>query len=181
MAEPWLRSNRRAIAAGFAVPVVLATIALVLAILPWAWWWKLSAIVPLAAAAVISWSLWKLVRQPRLAYEHGFLLVYLSASFIPERVPIEFVECFFLGEGPSLLPQPVESSPPARTQTIIIRIADSARDWQQRPVKPELGKWCDGYITIRGTWSEPIRPTLVQELNARLVDIHRSLATKSSR
>jgi len=179
MPQPWLRSNRRAIAAGFAVPVVLTVVGVVIALLPLQWW-RLLAILPLGLAALISWSLWRLLRQPRLAYEDGFLLVYLAGSFVAERVPIDAVECFFLGQAPSLLPQPTET-PPARTQAIVIRLAESAREWHHRQVRRELGQWCDGYITVRGTWSEPIHPDLVKQLNAQLVEAHRTLKQHKSR
>jgi hypothetical protein len=179
MQKPWLRSNRRAIAAGFVVPAVLVVIAVVLAILPWNWW-RFTAVVPLIVAVVITWSLWRMMQQPRLAYDNGFLLVYVSGTFAPERVPIEIVECFFLGQAPSLLPQPTESSKPAQSQAIIVRLAESAREWHQRPVRRELGQWCDGYITVRGTWSEPIHPDLVQRLNAQLVEARRGLKQQAN-
>jgi hypothetical protein len=179
MQKTWLRSNRRAIAAGFVVPAVLAAIGVVLAILLWNWW-RLLAVVPITIAAVITWSLWRMMWQPRLAYDNGFLLVYLSGSFVAERVPIEFVECFFLGQAPSLLPQPAEPSQSAPAQAIIVRLAESARSWHQRPVRRELGQWCDGYITVRGTWSEPIHVDLVQKLNTQLVEIHRELRRQAN-
>jgi len=178
--KTWLRSNRRAIAAGFVVPAILMACAVGLAVLPWNWW-RLIAVVPMVIAAVISWSLWRMIGQPRLAYDNGYLLVYMSGTFVPERVPIEVVECFFIGEAPSLLPKPTETSKPTRAQAIIIRLAESARDWHERSVRQELGQWCGGYITVRGTWSEPIHPDLVQKLNAQLVEIHRSLKQQANR
>lgn len=111
-----------------------------------------------------------LLRQPRLAYGNGELWVFLGTP-LPIRVPIDLVECFFLGHGPSLLAPANDKEP--ETQTIVVRLAESATDWKHRDVKPALGHWCDGYIVIRGTWCEPISPELVQRLNARLVEAHR--------
>ncbi len=62
------------------------------------------------------------------------------------------------------------------TSTVVVRIAERALDWHQRPVKTMLGQWCGGYITVRGTWCEPITAELIQRLNHRLVDVQRELA-----
>jgi len=110
----------------------------------------------------------------RLAYEAGYLLVNLGATGGPIRVPIDVVECFFLGQGPTLLPRPFLTHDAIdETSTIIVRLAESASEWKHLDVKAALGLWCDGYITIRGTWCEPITVDLVRRLNHHLVDAHR--------
>jgi hypothetical protein len=38
-------------------------------------------------------------------------------------------------------------------------------------VKPSLGTWCGGYVTIRGTWCEPLQPDLIRRLNRRLKEV----------
>ena len=53
-----------------------------------------------------------------------------------------------------------------------IRIAERATDWAEVAVKPALGKWCGGYVTIYGTWCEPLSLELVKQLNARLAAAH---------
>ena len=58
----------------------------------------------------------------------------------------------------------------------MIRIADSATEWRQQEVKPQLGKWCEGYITIRGTWCEPLSIDLINRLNERLAEVNRAPA-----
>lgn len=116
-----------------------------------------------------------LVARPRLAYERGALLVYLRPG-PPLRVPIEVVECFFLGQGPATLPGPIQAdSKLAATATIVVRLAEAAEAWKHFDTPPLLGNWCEGYITIRGTWCEPIRPELVKELNAKLVTAQKQL------
>jgi len=57
------------------------------------------------------------------------------------------------------------------TQTIVIRIADKAVEWRQQDVKRQLGSWCDGYVTIRGTWCEPLNIEVVNRLNRRLAEV----------
>jgi hypothetical protein len=106
-----------------------------------------------------------LARQPRLAYSDGRLLVYLR-RLGPLAVPIDLVEAFLLGQGPSWLAGKKHGR--TETTTLVIRLADRAVDWSHRDVDPVLGSWCDGYITIRGTWCEPLTLELVNRLNLRL-------------
>jgi hypothetical protein len=86
-------------------------------------------------------------------------------------VPIDIVEVFFLGQGPSELPKLHGREP--ETQNVIIRLAESATNWKHRDVKPAIGLWCEGYITIRGSWCEPITPEIMRKLNHRLAEIQR--------
>jgi hypothetical protein len=111
------------------------------------------------------------MRIPRLAFERDRLLVHVLNSIEPIRVPIDVVECFFLGQGPSDLPKLAGREP--ETQNVIVRLAESATDWKHRDVMPAFGHWCEGYITIRGAWCERITPDLMRELNRRLAEIHR--------
>ncbi len=109
-------------------------------------------------------------RQPRLAFEPGHLLVYLRSGR-PYRVPIEIVECLFLGQAPSRLPSKRHES--TKTATVVVRLAERAESWRERDVKPALGSWRDGYITILGTWCEPLDRDLVNRLNQRLAEVRR--------
>jgi hypothetical protein len=89
-------------------------------------------------------------------------------------VPIELVEGFLLGQGPSFLPGKRHAR--TETTTFIVRLAESAEDWSQRDMPPALGKWCGSYITIRGTWCERLSVDLVQRLNVRLAEMHARIA-----
>ena len=91
----------------------------------------------------------------------------------PIEVPLALVEGFLLGQGPSYL----NAHKPAASQvsTIVIRLADRATDFAQRDVKPTLGSWCNHYVTIRGTWCEPLSVALVMKLNGRLADAHATM------
>lgn len=138
-----------------------------------AWLWWTSVLTLLLCTYLIGLSAWLLFR-PRLAYRDGQLLVYLRMGG-PIAVPIEVVECFFLGQGPALLPPTVDVAGRAETATVVVRLAEAAQSWKQREVRPALGQWCEGYITIRGTWCEPINGALVKKLNERLVSAHREV------
>jgi hypothetical protein len=119
----------------------------------------------LALIAALAWN----IRKPRLAYQDGELLLWLRSG-PPIRVPVGIVECFLLGQAPSMLPDGERRN--SETSALVLRVADKASDWHRQEVKPQLGKWCEGYITIRGTWCEPLSIALVNRLNARLAEIH---------
>jgi len=179
MPEVWLRTNRRALAlamilVGTLLAVTLGAIPLgvLLGGIPAASQATFAASM-FAISAVPAWLLLQLARamwQPRLAYDSGELLVFFEPN-TPTRVPIDIVECFFLGQGASELPKLKGREP--ETQNVIVRLAESAVDWKHRDVRPAIGHWCEGYITLRGSWCEPITPALMKRLNHRLAEIHR--------
>lgn len=137
----------------------------------WLFWigWAV-AILALLVVGALAYSL----NVPRLAYEDGYLLVYLRAMR-PIRVPIEIVEVFFLGSGPAHLGYEDEHGP--KTSNVVVRLAEAARDWRTREVRPELGEWYDSYIVIRGTWCEPLSLERINRINARLSSIKRRRRT----
>jgi hypothetical protein len=170
--EIWLRANTRAVLFGMVPPALLVAMGLALA----------GAFVPVTstaakavgyvltgiAGAALGMLIWEL-RRPRLAYVNRQLLVYLRAG-PPFRVPIEAVEGFLLGQGPSMLAGRHRQQEAA---TLVVRLAERAEEWAFRDVKPALGSWCGGYVTIRGTWCEPLSLPLVNRLNARLAEVQR--------
>ena len=174
MAEVWLRQNTRAILFGMAAPGVF-TLALAVWLSGWiapapAGWlrgvgWILAGVGALILL-VLAWQL----RQPRLAYRDGAMLVNMRAGEL-QTVPIEVVEAFLLGQGPAMLPGRLDDR--TETRVLSVKLADRAEEWSQVEVKPALGKWCGGYITIRGTWCEPLSIALVNRLNARLAEVQR--------
>ena len=136
----------------------------------WIRWSATIVAIPLSLLLLV---LLRMLTSPRLALEDDKLLVFLRVGS-PVRVPIEVVECFFLGQGPTLLPRPFSKTDAVdETSAIIVRLAEAAEEWKHLEVKPALGLWCDGYITIRGTWCEPITPELLQRLNGKLIEAHR--------
>src|SRR4051812_32461845 len=106
MAEVWLKTNRRALALGMVLPGIVLGAAVVA--LAWTfssgqhWLVQLPLVI---VAAIPSWMIGELLYalvRPRIGYEAGELLIFLEPTR-PTRVPIDIVEVFFLGQGPSEL------------------------------------------------------------------------------
>ena len=165
--EVWLRSNQRAVAVGTVVPLALATLGVLLlcSSANWAQW--IGALC-LMAGLVVAASLLVVWKTPLLAYQDGTLLVYMDWT-TPQRVPIELVECFFCGEHK---PRFFWGGQETKVKSVIVRLAESASEYHERPVRPALGQWKDGYITIYGAWTEPLTVDLMRRLNDRLREIH---------
>jgi hypothetical protein len=175
MHEIWLRSNRRVITAAALPPLVGAIVCFVIAAGYVSWidagvlriLFGIMGGICLLSLAIYASLAW----QPRLAYAEGHLLVYLGLAR-PTAVPIEVVEAFLLGQGPSWLAGKKHQR--TETTTLVIRLAERATEWKHRPVYPMLGSWCDGYITIRGTWCEPLSVEVAKRLNLRLHELTRA-------
>lgn len=108
--------------------------------------------------------------RPRLAYDQGDVLVYLRSGR-PFRVPVEKVECFFMGAGVGQLPGAAGQEIPLRN--LVMRLAEKATDYHHRAVKPAFGRWDDGYVILHGAWCEPLHLEVVKRLNARLAEAQR--------
>jgi hypothetical protein len=174
--EIWLRPNRRALFVAAVAPLLLVVLGTAVA-------FNVFVAAPLVARivagglaflgglllAVLAWY----AGQPRLAYDGRHLLVYLRPGG-PIAVPIEVVECFFLGSG--LRELPGRRGKEVQISQLAVRLAERATEWAQIDVKPALGKWCGGYITIYGAWCEPLRIDLVNRLNAKLAAAHETQA-----
>jgi hypothetical protein len=175
--EIWLRTNARALLFAMVLPSAVGLIGLMLLAgtstdqVP-AWLRGVGAVLVAISLATIATLAWQL-RKPRLAYRDGELFVWLRRG-APFRLPIDVVEGFLLGQAPSLLPGKRHRQ--TETATLVVRIADRAETWHRQEVKPQLGQWCEGYITIRGTWCEPLNVGLVDRLNQRLTEVSRAVS-----
>ncbi len=175
--EIWLRGNRRVYLIAL-IPgmIVLCGSAFIFsnAFFASPLWLRFIAAIMCGFAGVTNTSLLLWLKRPLLAYSAGHLLVYLRPPQVV-RVPIEFVEVFFAGQSETHMPrsrrQTTDQMPESRN--VVVRLAERATQFQQHPVKPSLGSWEEGYIVVRGTWSEPINKELFRRLNRRLIDIHR--------
>lgn len=171
MSETWLRSNRRALAFGMIPPVAGAAVGA---------WIVLTAgedsgmprltlgwgLVGLGAALIVGLAVQ--LARPRMGYHDGHVLFYLRAGS-PVAVPVAVVEAFFLGQGPA---HPfLRTGQRGKSVNLIARLAQRETKWSHVAVKPALGRWCDGYVTIRGTWCEPLHIDLVNWLNRRLFEV----------
>jgi len=171
MHETWLKPNRRAIWFACVPPAVLGAIGLWMVLgSPEAdryVWRGMGAGLMLAAAILIGMLMRQLLR-PRIAYRDGRVLFYLRSG-PPVEVPAQFVEAFFLGQGPAKLPGSVGKR--EETVNLVARLSQRQTEWAHQVVKPALGHWCDGYVTIRGTWCEPLGSDVVRRLNCRLNEV----------
>lgn len=173
MPETWILPNRRALALGLLLPASLlagAVACFAAGQMLESWLWPAAAVVLTLLSILTFGVLWRLMRQPRVAYHAGDVLVYGGLAE-PLRVPVDVVECFFLGQAGGMIPDAAGNE--AEVRTVIIRLAESASEWHHRDVKAAFAHWCEGYITIRGTWCEPITPDLMKRLNSRLAALHR--------
>ena len=175
MHEVWLRPNRRAllfalIPAG--VPLVLAA---------WMWWlraprdsplWQTLPWILVAVSLVLLVGIIGQLRSPRIAFRDGQVLFHVRAG-APIAVPVDVVEAFFLGQGPA---HDLPSGQPLRrleTSNLVARLSQQHPEWAEVEVKAALAQWRDGYVTLRGTWCEPLTGELVRTLNRRLAVLHR--------
>jgi hypothetical protein len=178
MPETLLRPNLRAIYAGLVLPVATAIVGLALALGPWqaeSWLRGVGWAVAALSALILVLLLWQ-TRQPRLAYETGHLLIYLRSG-PPIRLPVELVQCVFLGVGPTQLPG---RGVGLRSANLVLRLDEKATDWHEVEVKPALGRWSDGYITIHGAWCEPLKIDVIQRLNERLHELNQTPAASAA-
>jgi hypothetical protein len=172
MHETWLKPNRRAMGFACVPPVLLGTIGMWMLVGNPAGdryvWRGIGALLLFAAMALLAMLIRQLLR-PRIAYRDGHVLFYLRSGR-PFEVPARFVEAFFLGQGPAKLPGRV--APREETVNLVARLSQRQTEWAQQLVKPALGQWCDGYVTIRGTWCEPLGPDVIRRLNRRLKEVN---------
>ncbi len=171
MTEVWLHSNRRVlllatapvgVLGGLGLAILSATTSVGMRILAW---------LLLATAVLLVLGLVQQLLRPRVAYREGEVLFYLKAGG-PVGVPVNVVEAFFLGQGPAHLPGDQEND--VKTANLVARLSQRETQWAHKEVKPALGSWSDGYITIRGTWCEPLNGDVLRRLNRRLGEVTRA-------
>jgi len=175
MTEVWLHSNRRILLLAMVPVAALGGIGLAV---QKGNWLSLPGVLGagcLGISVLLLAGLTRQIVQPRIAYLDGNVLFFLSSGG-PIVVPAKVVEAFFQGE--SLAHLPGESRHQAKSVNLIARLSQRETDWQQRDVKPALGRWADGYVTIRGTWCEPITGDVIRRLNRRLGEVTRAEPAK---
>jgi hypothetical protein len=170
MQETWLRPNRRAILFGCVPPLAVAAIGVWITFAlkdsAGSAWRGLGLLMMIASVAMICIMLTQL-RHPRIAFRDGAVLFYVRIGQ-PIEVPVRIVESFFFGQGPAHLPA-VSKQP--QTVNLIARLSQRHTEWASQKVRPSLGSWCDGYVTIRGTWCEPLNSELIRRINRRLKEV----------
>ena len=180
MRETWLETNRRALWFGTVPPTVVAALGLWLVLggtpaeTSWLFWF---GAVMLVLGGGLLLTMLVQMRQPRIAYDDGQVLFNLRNGS-PIAVPVELVEAFFLGQGPLLLPGPKRHG--GATVNLVARISQRDPAFAEREVKPALGRWSESYVTIRGTWCEPLDCELIRRLNRRLREVTEERASQTA-
>jgi hypothetical protein len=169
MNEVWVRTNSRlyllpaaGLAAIAAIPALVISVGGFgeqISLQPW----LVVAAIGLSIAAVLV----LLSRRPRLAYDGTNVRFYVRAGSRVD-VPVELVEAFLLGRGPTYLPGHANDS--TETTTLVVRFSERAEEFNHVETTPTLAAWCGHYCTLRGTWTEPLGIELVNRLNQRLYD-----------
>ena len=172
----WLKPNRRILFLAMAVPLVIAAAGAVLLGLSIGAVHVVGATL-LVIGIVLAAALAAQSVRPRLALRNEELLVYLRLT-APLAVPLSIVECVFLGRPETQLALGQHTS---RMVSLVIRLAESATQYKERRVKPALGRWADGYITIHGAWCEPLTLELAQRINSQLRKAQQSQRRESQR
>lgn len=170
-----LSNNRRAAAALLslaALPAVLGG-----AILGWALVHRASVAggfgaIVFAIGLIATWFAWRWWRTPRLALLEDELEVHLRRG-TPWLVPLDVVECFFIGQAPSTMRD--QRGQEMETRNVVVRLAERASVWHQQDTERALGRWCGGYITVYGTWCEPLSKDLVEKMNRQLIEAKRRI------
>jgi hypothetical protein len=178
MREIWLRTNRRAILFG-CIPPLLLTLAgawIVCAAMRTGGSTWLGGLVIALGVAGVGLLMTQLFR-PRIVFADGNVLFYVRSGK-PITVPVNVVEAFFAGQGPAHLPA-VSKQP--QTVNLVARLSQRHTEWTRQEVKRALGNWADGYITIRGTWCEPLNGEVIRRLNRRLKEVKDEIEASSHR
>ena len=177
MQETWLRTNRRAIFFGCVPLVAMVGLGgwLAVGIPTIAGVWRGLGWAIIVGGVMGITVLLNQLRRPRIAYHDGHVLFYLSGGG-PIETPVGIVEAFFVGQGPAALPGGLAKQ--QSTYNLVARLAQRETDWANRDVKPALGQWCGGYVTIRGTWCEPLEDEVIRRLNRRLKEVKEGLRSE---
>lgn len=182
MSEIWLRPNRRILAVAAVLPFLLLLAGGALVYLggqgDHRGWLRVIGFLMAAVSLVALLFLLMQAIQPRLAVGGRHMIVHLGTAR-PIRVPLDVVEGFLLGQGPSFLPG--QGRDRAEVANLVVRLAERATEWEHIEVNRQFGTWCGHYITIRGTWCEKLNVALVNRLNTRLVELRRSLEREAAR
>ena len=168
----WLRSNARPAVAG-AVVVSLAVAAAAVALRASggpAWsWWALAAVGAVACAVttalVVTASLPRLVRR-------GHVLRMRLSPLAAHDVPLAVVECVFPGSSS----MECGAAGPRRVGTVVVRLAERAEAWKERPTFAAWGTWHDGHVVIDGRWCEPLSLEVTKQLGQRILEAKREVA-----
>lgn len=160
----WLRGNARP---GFVAALAGLAASLLLAIILRPWGAPASRWGVVALPVIVGGVALAMAGRPRLRLAGDRVLVRL-APLRRHEVPLEVVECFFLGsrlEPPRVTDGTVGGE---RIRTLVMRIAERATPYAARATFAPWGRWEDGSVTFDGRWCEPLSVDLARRLNRAL-------------
>jgi len=107
-------------------------------------------------------------KQGRIFLKDSELIVRIGPSSV-ERLPLDAVECFFLGSQPlDHSGDPIASDEAAfRVGTLVVRVAERYGHLASGRRGP-WACWEDGYLVVDGRWSEPLVVETLRRINGRL-------------
>ena len=107
-------------------------------------------------------------KQGRIFLQDSELMVRIGPASI-EKLPLDAVECFFLGSQPlDRSGDPVASEEAAfRVGTLVVRVAERYGHLASGRRGP-WACWEDGYLVVDGRWSEPLVVETLRRINGRL-------------
>ena len=107
-------------------------------------------------------------KQGRIFLKDSELIVRIGPASV-ERLPLDAVECFFLGSQPlDHSGDPVASDEAAfRVGTLVVRVAERYGHLASGRRGP-WACWEDGYLVVDGRWSEPLVVETLRRINGRL-------------
>lgn len=183
--EVWLRGNMRPVLLAAGASVLSGGLILAAFVVFQAPAWLVIAVsVLLAVGTATTVAVAVESARPRLARRGNQLLVRL-APWQLEAVPLDVLECFFLGSSPvgshpatsacgesdaaSAETTASSDQPSRRRGTLAIRLAERSVVYVQRSASLPWGGWARGTIVVDGLWCEPLTAALVRDLTSRLV------------
>lgn len=146
--------------------------------------WPIAAALALAVTVVATLTM--VAAGPRLG-RRGDALVVRLAPWQTAHVPLTVVECVFPGSQPLVGAvlrdvhagaddSAARAAPARRVGTLVIRFAERAHDWRERPTFAPWGTWHDGHAIIDGRWCEPLTAEVARTISQRLLEAKREAA-----
>lgn len=191
--EVWLRGNVRPVLALGGLAVVGAAASAVTAVAlgagPAIVW---SCVAVAVFAGLVAVALARAASGIRVGRRGHALVLRLSPRRV-DVVPLAVVECVFPGSRPLAGTElggdavedgdgPAGAEPPTRrVGTLVIRFAERAAEWRERPTFAAWGTWRDGHAIVDGRWCEPLSAEVARRIGARLLEAKREAVDASAR
>ena len=171
--QNWLTSNLRLAGLLAGLAVFLVAVSLVLCGIALRFTGGISLVMLLCAAVLGTLggtvgAVASMAKKARVFLDGAFVMVRTGPASL-EKIPLDAVECFFLGSQPldrAGEPVGVENAD-FRVGTLVVRIAERFGDIASARRGPWAG-WEDGYLVVDGRWSEPLVVETLRRINGRL-------------